>query len=179
MSTTAFLNSISYSLLAALLAVAASTDVKNQRIPNMVTATGAVTGITVQGWFFGLEGLGTALGGLGVGLIAFLPFYLKGGMGAGDVKLMAAAGTFLGAKLSLIAIAYTLIAGMVFGLSYAIWQGGVRPMLQRFLTTLHFLAVTGTVSHAGPRPDEAAAHRFPFAVSIALGTLSALMWPVF
>ncbi|MGH8507473.1 MAG: A24 family peptidase [Gammaproteobacteria bacterium] len=179
MTMTGFPSSVSFSLLAALLAAAVYTDVKNQRIPNTVTAIGVITGTAMQGWFFGFEGLGTALGGLGVGLIGFLPFYLKGGMGAGDVKLMAAVGTFLGAKLTIIAIAYTLIAGMVFGLFYAAWHGGVRPMLQRFLTTLHFLAVTGTVSHTGPRPNEAAAHRFPFAVSIALGTLSALMWPVF
>ncbi len=179
MTTPELANGIPYLAMGVVLVIAAYTDLRHQRLPNVLTAGAAVCGFALQGWSLGFNGIGAALGGLGVGLIAFLPFYLKGGMGAGDVKLMAAVGTFLGAKFTLVAIAYTLIAGMVFGLSYAVWQGGVRPMLQRFLTTLHFLAVTGTVNHRGPQSGEVAAQRFPYAISIAIGSLSALMWPVF
>ncbi|MGH8546548.1 MAG: A24 family peptidase [Gammaproteobacteria bacterium] len=179
MGTPELTNGILYLVLALALAIAIYTDLRHQRLPNILTASAAVCGLAFQGWYLGLSGLGIALGGFGVGLIAFLPFYVKGGMGAGDVKLMAAAGTFLGVKLTLIAVAYTLIAGGVCGLAYAAWRGGAWPMLQRYLTTLHFLAVTGTVSHRGPQPGEVAAQRFPYAVPIAIGTLSALMWPVF
>lgn len=179
MGTPDLTNGILYLVLALALAIATYTDLRHQRLPNILTASAAVFGLAFQGWHLGLEGLGIALGGLGVGFIAFLPFYLKGGMGAGDVKLMAAVGTFLGAKLTLTAIAYTLIAGGVFGLAYAAWRGGAWPMLQRFLTTLRFLAVTGTVSRTGPQPGEVAAQRFPYAVPITIGTLSALMWPIF
>ncbi|MDQ3563689.1 MAG: A24 family peptidase [Pseudomonadota bacterium] len=179
MSTAVLTNGILYLVLALVLVIAAYTDLRHQRLPNVLTAGAAVCGFGLQGWYLGLSGLGIALGGFGVGLIGFLPFYLKGGMGAGDIKLMASAGTFLGAKLSLIAIAYTLIAGMVFGLAYAAWRGGAWSMLQRYMATLRFLAVTGTVSHTGPPPGEVAAQRFPYAVPIAIGTLSALMWPIF
>lgn len=172
-------NGFLYIVLVPALAIAAFTDLRQQRIPNALTAAAAVSSFALQGWTLGFDGIGAALGGLGVGLIAFLPFYLKGGMGAGDVKLMASAGTFLGPKLTLIAVAYTLIAGGVCGLAYAAWRGGAWPMLQRYMATLHFLVVTGAVSHTGPRPGEVAAQRFPYAVPIAIGTLSALIWPIF
>ncbi len=55
-------------------------------------------------------------GGAGVGLIILLPFYVLGGMGAGDVKLLAAAGGFLGPQGALLAGVITLVAGLFLGL---------------------------------------------------------------
>lgn len=169
---------IIYLALGTMVAMAVVTDLWRQRIPNGLTVTGMLIGLALQAWHWGLEGLTSALGGLGVGLMAFLPLYIRGGMGAGDTKLMAAVGTFLGAKLTLIAVASTLIAGGVLGLSYVIGRKGVWSKLRQSGNAMRALPVMGAAAlgHASPSPSEAPPERFPYAVAIALGTVSAVTW---
>ena len=62
----------------------------------------------VSNW---LTGVGVAAGGAAVGFLAFLPFYLLGGMGGGDVKLMAAFGSLLGPSGILLAAVLAAIFG--------------------------------------------------------------------
>jgi prepilin signal peptidase PulO-like enzyme (type II secretory pathway) len=77
-------------------------DVRERRIPNRVTGPAMVAGLVLHTVLGGWHGLGdSALAGLIAGGI-FLVFFLAGGMGAGDVKLMAAVGCIAGtAHLSL------------------------------------------------------------------------------
>ncbi|MGH8575705.1 MAG: A24 family peptidase [Gammaproteobacteria bacterium] len=162
--------------LALMLVLAAWLDMRYHRIPNGITFGGAMAGLALQCYLGGLEGLGSGLGGLIVGLAVFLPFYMRGAMGAGDVKLMAAVGAFFGPSATLLAAALTLIVGGVMAVAILVWHGGLGSLARRYLTTLNFLVATGTLSHAGPRPGEAAARRFPYALAIGLGTLWAILW---
>src|SRR5262245_59929528 len=77
--------------------VAATTDVRGFKVHNLLTLPLLVAGFVYHAVTGGLTQFGaTALGALaGFGLL--VPFYLLGGMGAGDVKLMAALGAWLGA----------------------------------------------------------------------------------
>ena len=59
----------------------------------------------------GVAGLGSAAGGWLVGCAAFLPFFLLGGMGAGDVKLMAALGAWVGPHTAIWVALYAGLAG--------------------------------------------------------------------
>ena len=88
-------------LLAVLLAIAAAIiDVQQHRIPNRLTYPGIICGFVLRTCFFGVKGwnggLATAATGclLGGGIMFF--FYVVRAMGAGDVKLMAALGSFVG-----------------------------------------------------------------------------------
>ena len=83
-------------LLLTVLAVAAATDLFEHRIPNLLTAPALATGLLIHTLTEGHAGMMVALTGMVVGLAALLPFYLLRGMGAGDVKLMAVVGSFLG-----------------------------------------------------------------------------------
>lgn len=156
-----------------LLLIATWIDLKNHRIPNWLSFGTAGLGLAVSGGFLGWPGLLTSLQGLGVGLGFFIPFYLMRGMGAGDVKMMAATGACLGPSLALIAAAATQIMGGIIGLGYLIWYGGLVTLLQ----SLGFFGASGFIlkhRRSTDKPIKPNKIRFPYAIAIFLGTSIAL-----
>jgi len=103
-------------VLLVLLCSVVYTDIKTHRINNtMVIAIiflGLVSGLLEDG----SAGIVTWIGGMAVGFGMFLPFYMGGGMGAGDVKLLAAVGSVIGPIPALIAGGVALMAGLPLGL---------------------------------------------------------------
>src|SRR5687768_3766674 len=79
-----------------LATAAAVSDLKTRRIPNVLTFGSAVIALAAHTYVDGGSGLGWSIAGWLVGLIFFLPMFTLGGMGAGDVKLLAALGAWLG-----------------------------------------------------------------------------------
>ena len=79
-----------------LSVVMAAGDWRSRRIPNYLTFGGALAGVAFQTAVFGWPGLAQALLGLFLGLGLLLLPYVLGGMGAGDVKALAALGAWLG-----------------------------------------------------------------------------------
>jgi prepilin peptidase CpaA len=165
-------------LLLGLLAAAALIDLRSHRVPNWISLGGTVLalGLYIALPGAGREGLLTGLGGCAVGLAIFLPFYIKGGMGAGDVKLMAMAGTFLGPYHALLAAGLGLGMGSLLGLTILLYRHGALLMARRYLSTFQCLTVTGKWCYVPPAADEPAAQRFPYAAAIAIGTLATLWW---
>ena len=135
-----------------------------------------VSGLFLQAWFLGLDGFVSGLLGLGVGFGIFIPFYLLGGFSAGDVKLMAVVGTFLGPLNTLLAAGLTLFAGAVMGVLILILKHGLKAYLSRNWMTFKMLVITRQFKYEPPAPGEAAAKRFPYATAVTAGTLSALAW---
>ncbi len=84
-------------VLAAVVLVAAVFDIRSRRIPNWLTLSGVVAGIVLNS-FLGVDKYNwrSALMGLGLAFLIYFPLYLLRGMGAGDVKLMAAVGSLVG-----------------------------------------------------------------------------------
>jgi prepilin peptidase CpaA len=167
---------VSTLLLLLILMAALWTDVRHHRIPNVLSFGAIILGLGLQAWAFGADGILNGLGGLGVGLVILLPFYLLGGMGAGDVKLMAAIGTFLGPADAGIAAGLTLIAGSVLGVLVLLIHGGALATMHRYGSTLKSLILTRTWNYEPPKPGDAAAARFPYGLAIASGTVGALWW---
>ena len=87
------------SLVAITLIVAAWIDGKELRVPNWITFPMALSGLLYHTCYTGFgdveSGFVGAMAGLGMGLLTLLPLYAVGGMGAGDVKLMAGMGAWL------------------------------------------------------------------------------------
>jgi len=83
-------------LLALLVIPAAIWDVRQRRVPNWLTLPGLLVGIGLNAFLFESAGLWMALKGLGLAFLIYFPLYLLRGMGAGDVKLMAAVGAIVG-----------------------------------------------------------------------------------
>ena len=136
-------------MLLAFLVPAVWIDHKDHRIPNWLTGGLLTVGICVQGILGGFAGVGHALVGMLVGFLIFLLPYLKRGMAAGDVKLMAAIGACLGPSQALLAACLSLVVG-----------GGVATLLVIYR---YYQESTSTV-------DALLALRFPYASAIAIGT---------
>ena len=155
-------------------------DLRQRRIPNALTFGAAATGIAVQTALLGATGLLMALTGLGVGLLILLPGYILRATGAGDVKLMAAAGTFLGPYWVLVAGVLSILVGALIAAAFAastlVSKTSPAPW-QRYGLMLKTLATTGRASYVAPAEGEVMGRKFPFAVSIALATtLTLVLW---
>ena len=100
-------------LLCAVL-VAAAYDLRFRRIPNWVSLSGIVLGFGCNTLLLGFDGLKSAGLGFLCALAIYIPLYVIRGMGAGDVKLMAAVGAIAGPESWLqIFVATALIGGIV------------------------------------------------------------------
>jgi Flp pilus assembly protein protease CpaA len=100
-------------ILLLLLALATWVDLRTNRVPNAIVLAGILLAFVLAGAAAGPRGLAAAMAGMFVAGRCLLPFYLGGGMGAGDVKLMAMVGAFLGPLGALSAVALTLVAGLL------------------------------------------------------------------
>ncbi len=90
------INAIIFLLLTIILIIASITDLRSQRISNRLTYSTMIFGLAFYSLTSGFSGFLYSIGGLFLGLALLIVFYLVGGMGAGDVKLMAAVGSLLG-----------------------------------------------------------------------------------
>ena len=155
-------------LLAAATAAAAAIELRTRRVPNTLTVPLAVVGVAIAAMGLGRIGVGASLAGLGVGLLLMLPLHAIGAMGAGDVKLFAAAGTLLGPGVTLYAFFYTAIAGGAIALAIALQRGMLRH------TLVHAAGLAGVNSAAKAIVHDAASNnRFAYASAVAVGTLLA------
>jgi len=165
--------------IAVLVAVAAVTDLRLRKIPNVLVGLGAGLGLLVQAASMGLEGVGAGLGGFIAGAAVLLPGFLLRMTGAGDVKLMAALGTFLGPYWILIAALTSMLMAAAIALGLALTgtiAGRGRAPWRRYRGMLRCLLATGRTAYIAPEPGEVMGMKLPFAVSIATGTLGTLWW---
>jgi len=102
--------------ISALVTVAAIYDLKSRRIPNRLTYPGMASALIFWTTVGGLDGALFSFSGLIVGMAIFFPFYLMGGMGAGDVKLLGLVGAACGVKEAFIVSLITALTGGVYAL---------------------------------------------------------------
>lgn len=88
-------------------------DLRCRRIPNLACGVLFVAGVAASGFEQGVSGVLWSLGGAVAGLVAFLIFYARGGMGGGDIKLMAACGAVIGLRDIMVALVLVAIIGAV------------------------------------------------------------------
>lgn len=153
-------------------------DLKSRRIPNLLTGPALLMGLSMHTAFGGWMQM---LNALAAGLICggvFLVFYLAGGMGAGDVKLMAAVGCIGGLQHVPYLLVLTAISGGVMALCLALLRGQLRQ------TLTNVMELTSHHRHQGlqPHPDLNLANthtlRLPYALAIAGGSLLTLYFQV-
>ena len=154
------------SLLIAYVSMVAFIDIRTRRIPNALSATAAVLGLSLQAWINGAPGVLSALGGAAVGLGMFLPFYVLRAFGAGDVKAMATVGIFLGAPATLLAVSFTLVSGAILGVIVLLFSSGAASALYR----LAGIAAVPVWSQRASRTASSQPRRFAYGGAIAIGT---------
>ena len=170
---------LTFPAAAAICAVIGSvTDVKSRRIPNFITFPAFLGGLALH---LALGGWGQLFLSLAAGVICglvFLLFYVAGGMGAGDVKLIMAVGCLAGISH----IAYILVLTALSGGVMAIVMALARGRLQQTITNVGALATHHGQQGLQPHPELNLSNtqtlRLPYALAIASGTLLTLYFQV-
>ena len=161
-------------LLMTLLALACASDLRRRRIPNglvlaMLASGFALSVIVAPSWWTGTT---RALGGVALGFAIWVPFHALGLLGAGDVKLMAAAGAWLGARGVVDASLYGAIAGALVALATAASHGTLRAVLSSVAVRLSAL---GHGRWLRIPPIAEAKHQMPYGVALSIG-IAAAWW---
>jgi len=165
-------------VLVCLVAQAGVTDLAVRKIPNVLVLTGFVLALVLQllhgaHWSPVLPWMAGAL----AGFFLFLPLYLLGGMAAGDVKLMAMVGAFVGPLAALQIGLLVLLIGGLMALAMLAYSGRWRDGWRNLLTLCRppVMRMLGVPLPPEPLPHGASVGALPYGLAIAVGTLALLV----
>jgi prepilin peptidase CpaA len=168
-----------YPAIATVCALAGSVfDVKSRRVPNFITGPAFLLGLSIHlvhgGW---RELLSSLAAGLICGIV-FLVFYLAGGMGAGDVKLITAVGCIAGLSHVAYILSLTAIAGGVMAVALALAKGRLQQTLMNVAALASHHRQEGLQPHPDLNISNAQTLRLPYALAIAGGCILTLYFQV-
>jgi prepilin peptidase CpaA len=167
--------SLSIFLASAFLLLICLTDTHFSRIPNAASLILALAGIGHHLAASGPSGLLTAFWGLATGFSLLIVPYLLGGMGAGDVKALAALGALLGPGAIFQVFLYMgLVGGLMAVLHYA-FNHDLKKKCVQGLNALRLVVYTQDVVDLKPEPSLEKL-RFPYAAAIAFGFFAYTSW---
>ena len=158
-----------------LICVAGSVaDLKTRRIPNLLTFGAAAAALVVHAATSGMSGVGHAALGWLVGAAVFFPLFALRGLGAGDVKLLAAVGAWLGPLPTVWTALYASIAGGAMAVLVGLFHGYLRTAFGN----LRRLLWSWWLGGVRPVPDltleEARGPRLAYALPITVGAMVTL-----
>ncbi len=144
-------------------------DLRRRRIPNWLSYGGLATALTARLLWSGWRGMVDGLLGMLICAGLLLLFFLRGGMGGGDVKLMAAVGAWAGARGGLLVLQATALAGLLLALGLIWLRARTVETLRNALRLARFHFTTRLRPHPEWNLESPAALRLPYALAIALG----------
>lgn len=156
---------------------AAIFDLRQRRVPNWITLPGIVMALALNAFLYETPGLWLSLKGLGLACLIYFPLYLLRGMGAGDVKLMAAIGAAVGPMDWLGVLFLTAIFGGLAAVVVTAIHGRFRRTLWNLWFILLSLLHRQAPYESNPELDIKSTQglRLPHAVAIAGGCVGFLL----
>lgn len=168
-----------------ILIVAAVIDGYELKVPNWITFP-----MVISGWVYSIafagahhhiawyEGLGWSLAGTAIGLMTLLPLYSIGGMGAGDVKLMAGVGAWVHVTHTLWAFAYTGIIGAVLAVLMVLYRRGWKKHTGQFWMILNEIMTIKDPEQLATiaANRKGSMYLLPYGIPIAMGTIAYFAW---
>jgi prepilin peptidase CpaA len=166
--------SVLHIFVGAILILACITDLRTRRIPNALTFSAVVAALLFHLLTGGLSAAGWSVAGCLLGALLFFPMFALRGMGAGDVKLLAAVGAWLGPSQVAMAALATSVAGGAIAIVVALARGYLNAAARNLWVLLMHWRIMGVrplreVSLEGTRGP-----RLAYAFPIAIGTVAAL-----
>ena len=176
-------------ILFLLIGAALYFDLTKKTIPNYLTFPAIVWGFVSYTALDGLSGLWFSILGMLVGLVIFFIPFAMGGMGGGDVKLLAAVGALQGWQFVLAASLLTAIAGGIISIIYLIATGRLLRVLKKmagialapffsflyFNTKFEFFNWT-SIFFSTHHSEDKKPMRLPYGVAIAVGVMLLLIY---
>jgi prepilin peptidase CpaA len=167
-------------VLSAALA-AAITDVWKFRVYNALTLPLLASGLVYHAVTGGVSGFSDSVIGMLCGFGVLVIFYLLGGYGGGDVKLLAAIGAWLGPVATLYVFAASSLVAGVYALGLILLYGRVGDVWKRWKIVWYRLTALGRHLGAddgdGVEENRIDRRRFvPFAAMMCLGVIATLLW---
>jgi prepilin peptidase CpaA len=162
--------------LALLLLGASAFDLRQRRIPNRLLALGLLVALILQLASGHPAALVTSyLPGFAVGLIMFLPLYLAGGMAAGDVKLMATVGAFVGPWLVFQCSLATYCFGGLMALVIVLARRRSRAAFANVRALMLPIVMRFGGVRLAPEAPPISVGGMPYALAISAGTLTVMV----
>ncbi len=167
-----------YWLVTVVLVVAAVIDGIQLKVPNWITFPFVISGWIYCVWANGWDGLGASLLGTAVGLALLLPLYAIGGMGAGDVKLLAGVGAWVHSMDTFYAFCATAVIGAVLAVAMVLIRKSWNKHYAQFWVILNEIwtikdpeTLAGIAAERKPRML-----LLPYGIPIAIGTITYFAW---
>jgi prepilin peptidase CpaA len=164
--------------------VAAYIDGTQLKVPNAITFpmiiagwlySSVASGMAGDGWYMGLL---WSIGGTAVGLACLYPFYAIGGMGGGDVKMLAAVGAWVHSSITISAFFLSAFIGGLMAVLMIVFSKSATKHYYQFFGILNEIVA---VKDPEKLSEMAAArkhtmHLLPYGIPIAIGTILHFAW---
>jgi prepilin peptidase CpaA len=168
---------VPFVVVAIAATIAGVVDVRSFRVPNALTVPLLLSGVLFHGVVNGLAGLQMVFFGLLFGFGVIFLLYLIGAIGAGDVKLMAAVGAWLGMPATLYVFVVAALATGLYSVAILLREGGLRRAF--IVLQIAFLQLAAFGKHLGAeervesvvKREDRRKHLVPFAGMVALGVI--------
>jgi Flp pilus assembly protein protease CpaA len=177
-------------------ATGAVVDLRERRIPNLLTGPVLLAAILWGAWMGGLGGVGNALAGAAIAGVPFILLWLIGGGGAGDAKMMLGVGAWLGPQAGVTALAAVAIAGGLLVIGVSLVKGELGATLLSFLRIMLLLPMVlfgmkrqadrkemisalageGIAGGSGADRSRSMISRVAYGPAIFAGTCAAALW---
>ncbi|XPV75625.1 MAG: A24 family peptidase [Desulfovibrio sp.] len=158
-------------ILTTAVSIATVTDLQSQRIPNWLTFPLMLAGLGYHTWMSGLGGLTSSAQGFGLGLAFMIVPFFAGVMGAGDVKLMAAIGAWLGPNDTTTAFLFTCLIGGLYAVIILLRHlDKFKAILANIYHNFMVMFASGDISYS-PLPEDKKLPRLCYGIAIAAGTI--------
>ncbi len=149
-------------------------DVRSRKIPNSLTYFGVIAALCIRIFVLGWPGLRDGLIGTLIGGGIFFFLFVIGGMGGGDVKLMAAVSAFAGLTQIVNLLIAAAISGGAMAIVIMLYQRRVLTTIRNTIVLVQHHLTTGLRPHPDLNVRQTQSTRVPFAPAIAIGTLYCL-----
>ena len=165
-------------LVSAVLVIAAVIDGWKLKVPNWLTFPFVMAGWAYSALWFGWAGLGWSLMGTGVGLLLLLPAYAIGGMGAGDVKLLAGVGAWMWGTVTFYAFCVSAVVGGLLAVAMVLYSRKIGHHKAQFFSILTEIMVLRNPEELSKIAAERKSSMMllPYGIPIAIGTIAYFAW---
>ena len=150
------------------------TDLRSRRIPNSLSGPALLTGVSVNWLLSGPAGLVHSLAGMLLLILLLIAPFALGGIGGGDVKMMAAVGAWLGPRLGAASVTAGVVIGGAIMVAHLARTRQLTATLQRIRNMLLSACVARSLAPLRVSASAPQAIALPYSIPLALGTLIVL-----